>query len=151
MKLIKQRPYECYLAVVAMLADVPVDLVRETAAQLAGTPVEWFEWFEDLDWLPVTERNAKGERLCKAFGLPALKASMAVGTVGNNDVGSLHGKGQIAFRAGLTAHTVAYENGIIFDPDPEYPGGMTWQEHQKWRLGLIREPIDEIEVIPVTL
>jgi hypothetical protein len=52
MKLQRQGPNECFLATVAMLAELPLDKVREIAVEVLGESKERFSWDKSLTKIP---------------------------------------------------------------------------------------------------
>ena len=120
MQLQKQGFNECELATIAMLADRPLDEVREVACKMLGT-LTWLPLSLSIEafWLTV-------EALCVHFGLAKIHPRMNQATA-NNTTPDLSGKGQITIQfSGEEAHAMAFEDGLVYDPNGERP--VTWEE-----------------------
>lgn len=135
MKHIKQGPKECKLATIAMLAGVSLDTVREIVCKSIKVGA-WHEVFNQSDTLYFDVINillikihVDGKVLRRNDIIPLLNNEEARSTATTrkylpDDLLPLSGKGELFMQLITnTAHSVAYENGMIFDPDQdkEYP------------------------------
>lgn len=127
MKHIKQGPGECKLATIAMLAGVSLDEVRKIACEAAMLH-KWETCNSDNFWAGI-------DALKLLFDGQAFKVLLRpelTGILWDNDLNSfgttkkyfpgdplpLTGKGEMfIYYVNGARHSIAYENGIIFDPD----------------------------------
>ena len=123
MQLQRQGFNECQLATIAMLANRPLSEVREVACKMLGTSA-WLPLSVTLEtyWLTVGA-------LCIYFGLAEIQPKMS--QVTTNIITNLAGKGQITVKfdnegARPSAHAMAYEDGLVYDPNGDKP--VTWEE-----------------------
>ena len=140
MKHIKQGHNECKLATIAMLADISLDKVREIACQAVNV-TSWANLYKNDERyftaiaVVLGIIIVKGKVLIASDIVPLLNNMEAISTATAKkylpgETLPLNGKGEL-FIGWVTnfAHSVAYENGIIFDPaqDKEYPF-VEWME-----------------------
>lgn len=125
MQLQRQGFNECQLATIAMLANRPLNEVREVACKMLGTST----------WLPLSISAAAFwliiESLCLHYGLTKIHPRMNQATA-NSTTPDLSGKGQLTIQwTSEGAHAMAYEDGLVYDPNGDKP--VTWEE---WLAGM---------------
>ena len=119
MQLQRQGFNECQLATIAMLADRPLDEVREVACKMMGSAT-WLPLSVSIQafWLIV-------ESLYVHYGLTKIhpRLNQATTSIAPN----LLGRGQITIQFdGREAHAMAFEDGLVYDPNGDKP--VTWEE-----------------------
>ena len=128
MQLQKQGDDECALAVLAMLTDTPLSVVRTLALKNTNAP----SWYTNVKGFSSTIAN-----LCFISGLPDLTAPYERNFPSSHQSTiDLSGRGQIYILWFGTAHVVAYEDGIIYDSGYEGPMPLqTWLDECEERHG----------------
>mgnify|MGYP001557974175 FL=1 len=123
----KQGDDECALAVLAMLTDTPLSVVRTLALKNINAP----SWYANVKGFSSTITN-----LCFISGLPDLTAPYNQNLPSSQAAMGLAGRGQIYILWVGTAHVVAYEDGIIYDSGYEGPMPLqTWLDKCEERHG----------------
>ena len=128
MQLQKQGDDECALAVLAMLTDTPLSVVRTLALKNTNAP----SWHTDIKGFSSTIA-----KLCFISGLPDLTRPYERKLPSSQSPIDLSGRGQIFILWCCTSHVVAYEDGIIYDSDYEGPMPLqTWLDKCEERHGV---------------
>lgn len=130
MKHIKQGPSECKLATIAMLAGVSLQMIRQIALKTLNIShwddiiLDTDKFFQAIDVI-LSKFKPDGKVLLLSDILPLLNDANAISTATTKkyfpgEKLPLKGKGEI-YVQWLTnaAHSVAYENGMIFDPEQD--------------------------------
>jgi len=111
---------ECALATLAALADKPLNWIRETACSYAGV-TRWADADPRTFWMALTKTAAD---VGLANNVKNWRRYMGTGTISAT---SLKGRGSIIIRGEGAAHAMAYENGLVYDPNsPLRPGSLEW-------------------------
>lgn len=117
---------ECQLAVIAMLADVDISVVRRRALTLAEL-CSWdgiFNVSKFAHFWPIVNQLASEFGVGDAVNSELISPTQPGSSLADPD---LCGTGQIAVVwANGTCHAMAYENGRVFDPN--FPKPSSWQE-----------------------
>ena len=149
MELQKQGTNECVLATFAMLADKPLVEVRSRAMQLIrelepdkslhkwNTFIFWAEWESRTKFVRVLATELLGESFARRT-VAGWDLKWAVG--GLTELPK-SGKGQILIKLPLGRHSVAYENGIVYDPAAGKMNEAEFAEFLKTKDGQIQEVI----------
>lgn len=142
MKHIRQKPYECFPTVLAMLLDKPVVRVKREiqGKQLAG-----------YEWSLLNTRADKGKQLTRqveAYLHKHLPWMTLESYVTESPLGADPRRFDLPIGRGvlvINRHIVAFENGVVFDPGT--PAPIDWQEY---RVGLVKrnKSINLMEVEP---
>ena len=157
---VKQGYNECALATLANLAGRPLDDVRRAARELTGLP-----WHTFLDrHLPTGGTNPVHyrilEELARRFylnlGHDGLEGACSVNRFGRplqlRRI-PIRGRGYITVRVDygfyVAGHIMAWENGRIYDSDPDAAVCETWAQWRKRNSGWVpvklwREPALQI-------
>lgn len=149
MELQQQGTNECVLATFAMLADKPLEEIRSRAMQLIRElepDKSLHKWNTFIFWAAWENRK----ELVRVLATELLGESFARRTVAGWDlmwaIGGLtelpkSGKGQILIKLPLGRHSVAYENGIVYDPATGKMNEAEFVEFLKTKDGQIQEVI----------
>lgn len=138
MKHVKQAYGECVLATFAMLAGVTIEHAREKAGEAAvklGIPWNGDWWNVFGNYLRY-DTKAFGRETANLLGLDGAKFTFTTREVpsgedmrGGLEVPDLTGRGQLSVSFGYASHSMAYENGLVHDPNASNPSGETWTEY----------------------
>jgi len=117
---------ECVLATIAALSDTPIDVIRRIAQEFTGA-----DWADFLFYKSgCSELDKAIEHICSHVGLPPVISHLSSKITTGSGAPDLSGKGQLIFgfnhngiQIGL--HSVAYENGLIYDGTLICP--VTWE------------------------
>lgn len=132
MKIIKQGPFECKLAVIAMLADVSMEEVRRVACEAAGVDC-WYNIFNVIDLHIIANKDLywKGVNACLSkWNVPVsggdilTSMNMEVFNYYPDEKPDLSGKGEIILLFDIemrTGHSMAFEDGLVYDPEQDGP------------------------------
>ena len=120
MSLVIETPQddECMLATIAVLADVPLSVIRQRACEFAKVP-NWSAIPNTfMYWLTVN-------KLCIDFnltGIPTIEEWRKKVSLRRQPRQIPSGKGSIGFCDARGAHICPFEDGLIYDPnDPSHP------------------------------
>ncbi len=122
MKIEKQGTYECTLATIAALANVQLRSVREFACKRAN--IDKWEYVIRKSGDEFWEIIGDIAKHYKVNGMPKelSYSNTPLLTAGGKE--QLQGRGSISIQssAHMYNHTMAFENGVVYDPDcPTYP------------------------------
>lgn len=133
MKLQQQGLDECWLATVAMLADRPLDEVRTKALSYWTGARNWSSIIREVAYFQRFDAiEERCKNLCKYFGLPGLpinnKWGEGIQLSTGNEKPDLSGKGQITVELEYGFHSMAFEDGKIYDPGGS-PIPLEWEAY----------------------
>lgn len=143
MKHVKQGLNECLLASFAMLADIDIELARTVAKNVFYRlkPDGWYtDWYSSLNYFDGIEgmveylTEISKEMNIQFLDKPTVRTcEQAKASTGINErEPDLSGRGQISISLGFSGgHSMAYENGLIYDPHGKFPEGETWKHFKK--------------------
>lgn len=154
MKLLRQGENECALASIAMLAGLSsMEEARVIAAEVAGKPRKGFQWFPTI--VEIGGIGGMGlamgmrvdlidqyiAKLCARVGLPPVRMTRCKDIPFPEEPWpDLSGRGHMALWLGIGGHSVAFESGMVYDPDGA-PKPMEWGSYLRWRMYGWRSPI----------
>lgn len=158
MKHVQQGDNECVLATLAMLAEIDIERAREIAADVAGVNRK------DFDWWSIFQPSVAGRgdgcpyilEIAHAMNLDidpvVMVGAIPSGTLSHRIVGfvpakpNLTGKGQVSILGDILGggHSMAYENGKIYDPGLVYPQKCSWKTIVK-RYGVTKFVVTPIK------
>jgi hypothetical protein len=125
MKLQKQKPYECFPTVLAMLLDTPVARVKQ---ELLAGELKKDSWAY-LIANPYTAKFGVLQARVEAYlakHLPWVPAkAFKLDYAGEQYTLPASGKGVAIF----SGHIVAFEDGLVFDPNPMKAAPIPMQEY----------------------
>ena len=130
LKLQHQNAFECKLATMAMLADVPLADVRKRACEIAqikwwGTLIIDYQAKTYWDTVRVLAAELKIEQviLSQSYALSGSKhQALKHFTFTDRHSLTIEGRGELLIKwLSGSAHSVAYEDGWIYDPDQDKP------------------------------
>ena len=132
MKKVQQKYNSCVLATLAMLANVSYEEAEEQARVAiieAGLTLNG-DWWSTFGY---TKENVSGTiAKITAFQLgmtrfvPVARVRDAQST---GDSPDLCGKGQISIELDIGGHSMAYEDGLVYDPGYNSDQGETWDAY----------------------
>ena len=135
----RQGHDECQLAVIAMLAG-------KTSKEVVMEAQKWTGHVAWRYYLVVSNREkiwATVSALCHKYGIPSLLVINAITTSTNKP--DLTGKGQITiWWTDNTAHAMAFEDGLIYDPNSDTP--VTWEIWSTVNVKLYYKSIKQVFV-----
>ena len=149
---IRQGYNDCILATIAMLANTDLETVHQTASKLAGsTSLTEFNWMDELNKRSTDQAIQYATAVAHEVGLKMTiftRSAYMTATGFNPD---LSGKGQISIRIeGFyeSGHSMAYANGLVYDPSYDSPVGETWTAFLA-RLRLNNKEVTKVVVNPL--
>lgn len=132
MKKVHQGHNGCVLATLAMLANVSY----EEAEQRAGIAITeaglgWREnWWSTFGYASYSDTKKIAIIVARELGLSGfIPVPKVVNVKSTGSVPNLKGKGQISVELPYSGHSMAYENGLIYDPDFDSFVGETWEQY----------------------
>lgn len=134
MKKVQQEHNGCVLATIAMLADIPLIRAEEHAqAATRGLGLSWDgDWWSVFGYLGRESAISLARETARRAGLKDFTPLTRVREVMGNSTGTspdLRGRGQISVELPEGGHSMAYENGLIYDSDFLLAPRETWKEY----------------------
>ena len=124
----------CVLATIAMLADIPLIRAEEHAqAATRGLGLPWGgDWWSVFGCLGRESAISLAREMARRAGLKDFSPVVRVREIMGNSTGTspdLRGRGQISVELPEGGHSMAYEDGFIYDSDFPAAPRETWEEY----------------------
>ena len=132
MKKVQQKHNGCVLATLAMLTDISYEEAEEQArVAVIETGLCWNgNWWNTFGYVgrdtARTIANVTASQLGMTEFMPVTRVRDAQST---GDSPNLCGKGQVSVEFDVGGHSMAYENGLVYDPSYSSDQGETWSDY----------------------